>query len=100
MFDEDERMFLFSPCIRCGTHFISNPNTVPSVWINTATWCPVRPDGSAIEPGEPGTTREPLCPTCVPIIRAAVDKSQPLLELFPLARIDRITPKEPSNDPP
>jgi len=92
MFDEPN-MVMFAACIICGNTFASDPHTVPSVWVNQETRCPVRPDGTAIEPGENGTTREPLCPRCAPIIHAAVGKSCPVHELFPYARIDKIHPK-------
>lgn len=88
-FDEGT-LILMAPCVRCGGVFASDPETVPSVWVNTSTRCPVRTDGTAIEPGEPGTEREPLCETCTPIVRAAVGRSAPVLDLFPLARIDLI----------
>lgn len=88
--DPDERMVLLAPCIRCGVIFGSHPDTVPSVWVNTRTRCPVRPDATPITPGEPGTEREPLCETCAPIIRAAVGRQTPVAELFPLARLDLI----------
>jgi hypothetical protein len=65
------------------------PDTVPSVWINTQTGCPLRPDTTPITPGEPNTAREPLCEACAPIIRASVGKPQPLHELFPQAHIHR-----------
>ena len=87
-------MVLVAPCIRCRTVFASDPQTVPSVWVNLATQSPLRPDASAIEPGEPGTAREPLCEACAPIIRAAAGRRLPLLALFPHARVDRITRPE------
>jgi len=93
MFDDEPAMILFAACIVCRKLFASDPDTVPSVWINEETRCPVRPDGTAIKPGETGTTREPLCERCAPIIHAAVGKSCPVLELFPHARIDKIHPK-------
>ncbi|MEV0732237.1 hypothetical protein [Polymorphospora sp. NPDC050346] len=93
MFAEDEdKAILIAPCIRCGITFASNPHTVPSFWVNQSTRCPLRPDWTPIEPGEPGTDREPLCKTCTPIIRAATDKSVPLTDLFPRARLDRFDP--------
>jgi len=92
VYDEDETMILMAPCIVCGNLFASNPHTVPSVWINDETRCPVRPDGTPINPGEPGTHPEPLCNLCAPVVRAAVGRRIPVAKLFPRARLHRIAP--------
>jgi hypothetical protein len=86
---DEQHMILLAACIRCGTLFAGDPDTVPCVWINTQTGCPLRPDTTPITPGEPNTAREPLCEACAPIIRASVGKPQPLHELFPQAHIHR-----------
>ena len=83
-------MVLITPCIRCGGTFMCDPDTVPSVWVNTLTRCPLRPDGTQIEPGEPGTEHEALCLVCAPVVRAGVGQNMPVLQLFPHARIDQI----------
>jgi len=67
--DDDETMILIAGCIVCGNLFASNPNTVPSVWVNAETRCPVRPDATPIGPGEPGTQREPLRDRCATAAR-------------------------------
>ena len=86
----DEGALLVAPCGRCGAVFVSNPDTVPSVWMHQQTRCPLRPDGTDIVPGEPGTAREPLCHGCAKIVHSAVGKRVPVRDLFPRARLDRI----------
>ena len=84
-------MVVIAACIRCQNMTFCDPETVPSVWINAVTRCSLRPDGSDIEPGEPGTMREPLCPACVVVFKSADGRALPVRVLFPHARLDRIT---------
>ncbi|MFG3701584.1 hypothetical protein ACGF5C_27285 [Micromonospora sp. NPDC047620] len=84
-------MVLIAACIRCLATVFCDPDTVPSVWINYWTRCSLRPDGSDIEPGEPSTTREPLCSDCASVHKSAVGRYLPVRVLFPHARLDRIT---------
>ncbi|WP_018807377.1 hypothetical protein [Salinispora arenicola] len=86
----DETMLLIGSCVCCSTNVIGNPDTMPSVWVNTTTRCPIRTDGSQIVNGEPGTAREPVCPACAHRIRANDGRCLPVLKLFPHARVDLI----------
>lgn len=79
---------LLAPCIRCGRVFASDPETVDSLWVDTRTRCPVRPDRAPVQPGGADTVKEPLCPSCVPVVREAMGVRTPVHVLFPLARFD------------
>ncbi|MFF3867094.1 hypothetical protein [Micromonospora sp. NPDC001898] len=83
-------MVLIAACIRCLNMIFCDPETVPSVWINDFTRCSLRPDGSDIETGEPGTTREPLCRACMAVFKSADGRPLPVRVLFPHARLDHI----------
>jgi len=91
---EDAAMLVIAGCVRCGGTAVGHPDTIPSVWINITTRSPLRPDGTNIKPGEPGTTREPVCGPCRTVLTAAVNRSVLLLDLFPHARIDLINPPD------
>lgn len=77
-------MLLMFACIRCGSTAAANPDTVPTVWVNLSTRCPLNPDHTPVQPGQPGCAAEPLCETCAPIVRHSVDRKVPLAKLFPL----------------
>lgn len=83
-------LIMYAACVRCGVPFASDPDTVASVWVNIETQCPVRPDGTPIVPGEPGTAREPLHDGCAEALQAYGGRPAPVLEQFPHARVDRI----------
>jgi hypothetical protein len=85
---DEGTLLLFAPCI--GTVFGSDPDTVPSVYVDDVTRCTVQTDGTPIVPGQDSNHREPVCPACVPIIKAAVGTPTPLTRLFPHARLDLI----------
>jgi len=89
-FPTSDAMLIIAICIRCGGNVIEHPDKTPVVWINTTTMCPVRPDGTLIQPGESGTAKEPLCHPCLDFLKA--HPTGPVTVLFPRARLDRITP--------
>jgi hypothetical protein len=82
---------VYGGCIRCGVLFLFDADTVTSVWVNETTGCPIRPDGAQIQPGEQGTHKEPLCTPCAGLFARADGQDRPVLELFPHARVERIT---------
>lgn len=84
-------MQVYGACVRCAGLFMFDPETVTSAWVNETTRCPIRPDGTQIEPGEHGTHKEPLCTPCAALFARADGEDRPVLELFPGARVDRIT---------
>jgi hypothetical protein len=83
-------MEAYGACIRCGHAFGFDPETVPSTSVHPATMCPIRPDGTTLKPGDADAIREPLCPPCVHVFRAAGGKDRPIGELFPLAHLGLI----------
>jgi hypothetical protein len=83
-------MIAYGPCISCGTVFSFDPELVTSTSVHPVTRCPIRPDGTHVNPGDSDTVREPLCTPCAHRHRAAGGRSRPVRELFPHARLDLI----------
>lgn len=92
MYDEAS-MLLVGSCIRCAAPIVHDPTTVPSLWIDTTTLCPVRTDGTPITPGAPGTVKAPLCGRCAELIRELIGRPVPITQLMPLGRHDLIRPR-------
>jgi len=88
--DDEEQIVITAPCIRCGILFMSNPYTVPSAPVHPVTRCPIRPDGTRVNSGDPDAVREPLCTPCAYLFRLAGGADRPLSELFPYARVELI----------
>ncbi|MFI5497157.1 hypothetical protein [Actinoplanes sp. NPDC051859] len=100
MYDEPS-ILLFANCIRCTAPVVHDPATVPSIWIDTITRCPLRTDGTPITPGAPGTVKEPLCGACASLIRKLNGRPVPVTQLMPGAHHDLIRPRRSHDgDPP
>ena len=83
-------MVAYGCCIGCGVMFAFDPHTVPSTSVHPATRCPIRPDGTHLEQGDPDAVREPLCRPCAHRHCEAGGDARPVVELFPSARLDLI----------
>ena len=86
---EPGHALLIASCIRCGAMCQGDPDTMPSALVHEDTRCPIGPDGQQVRRGQPGVSREPLCPGCVTVMTAAQQAGGSKVP-WPLARVDRI----------
>jgi hypothetical protein len=89
---------IVAECGRCHTEIpLPARGTIPGVWINTETLCPLRPDGTLIEGGEDGTVRAVVCPRCTLLLlltEPTDDLAQSIRQMFPKARWDKIQTRD------
>lgn len=86
-------MFL---CIRCGRTASADPDTVPTVWVNLTTRCPLHPDYRQVQPRDAGCAAEPMCENCATIMRRSQGRKTPVDQLFPLHRLPGHAAQQPT----
>ncbi|NUR59351.1 MAG: hypothetical protein HOV87_11880 [Catenulispora sp.] len=83
----------------CGRHgglmMMGHPDAIPTVWVDQQTMSPLRPDGTPIKPGQPGTVKLPLCHPCADFL-TRFPEGGPLFTLFPRANRDAFNLTEPT----